>query len=141
MDAIVRAVTSGDELALFELASLFPTPTPCTLDVFRVILQSKLADSRSAVFVVELGTPFNRLVSGSTRDAFYAAGATAWVDEILVVPNARGAGLGARLMNAFETWAARRQCTHVAARNEERGPFYERLGYASRAEYFKKYLE
>ncbi len=80
-------------------------------------------------------------MSGSTRDAFYAAGATAWVDEILVVPDERGAGLGARLMNAFEAWAARQQCTHVALATRSAGPFYERLGYASRAEYFKKYLE
>jgi GNAT superfamily N-acetyltransferase len=151
MDVIVRAVTSDDELALFDLTSRFPTPTPCTLEVFRAILQSKLADSRSAIFVGELGTRLHRIdgahgslvgyVSGSTRDAFYAAGATAWVDEILVVPDERGAGLGARLMNAFEAWAARQRCTHVALATRSAGPFYERLGYASRAEYFKKYLE
>ena len=110
--------------------------------MFRAILQSKLADSRSAIFVAELGTRLSWwYVSGSTRDAFYAAGATAWVDEILVVPDERGAGLGARLMNAFEAWAARQQCTHVALATRSAGPFYERLGYASRAEYFKKYLE
>ena len=140
MDVTVRAVTSADELALFELTSLFPTPTPCTLDVFRAILRSKVADSRSAIFVAVLGTRLVGYVSGSTRDAFYAAGATAWVDEILVVPDARGAGLGARLMNEFEAWAAHQQCTQVALATRSAGPFYERLGYASRAEYFKKYL-
>ena len=141
MDVTVRGATPDDELALFELASLFPTPTPCTLDRFRAILQSKLADPRSAIIVAVLDTRFVGYVSGSTRDAFYAAGATAGVDEILVVPNERGAGIGARLMNAFEAWAARQQCTHVALATRSAGLFYERLGYASRAEYFKKYLE
>jgi GNAT superfamily N-acetyltransferase len=141
MDVTVRAVASGDELELFDLASLFPTPTPSTFDRFRAILQSKLADPRSAIIVAVSDSRLVGYVSGSTRDAFYAAGATAWVDEIFVVPNERGAGIGARLMNAFEAWAARQQCTQVALATRSAGPFYERLGYASRAEYFKKYLE
>jgi len=138
--ATVRAATPDDEAALFALTSAFPTPTPSTLEVFRTLLPLKLADRRSAVFVAEEAGRLIGYVSGSVRLAFYAAGATAWVDEIYVLPEHRGAGIGARLMEAFEDWAAGQDCNGVALATRAAAPFYERLGYTSRAAYLKKYF-
>ncbi len=53
----------------------------------------------------------------------------------------RKRGVGRQLMEAFEAWAASRECTLVSLATRAAGPFYERLGYAAGAEYFKKVLE
>lgn len=79
-------------------------------------------------------------VSGSVRTAFYAAGATAWVDEILVAPESRSCGVGRQLMSAFETWATRNDSVLVALATRGAAKFYEHLGYVSKAGYFKKYI-
>jgi GNAT superfamily N-acetyltransferase len=140
MRATVRAATPTDEAALFALTSAFPTPTPATLEVFRTLLPLKLADARSGVFVADAAGGLIGYVSGSIRLAFYAAGATAWVDEIYVLPEHRSAGVGAELMAAFEGWAADQDCNGVALATRAAAPFYERLGYTSRAAYLKKYF-
>ena len=43
-------------------------------------------------------------------------------------------------MEAFEEWASLHNCVLVGLATRGAAPFYERLGYASRAAYFKKYL-
>ena len=105
-----------------------------------MILDSKLNDPKSCVLVAEKDSALIGYVSGSMRLAFYAAGATAWVDEIFVVPESRSSGIGGELMNAFETWAATNSGVSIALATRGAAPFYEKRGYESRAGYFKKYL-
>ena len=136
----VRPAATSDGAELFALTSAFPTPTPSSIDVFRSLLPAKLADPRSAILVAEESDHLVGYVSGMARLAFYAGGATAWVDEIFVLPTHRGTGIGRGLMVAFEAWAHQQQCVSVALATRAAGPFYERLGYESRASYFKKYL-
>jgi GNAT superfamily N-acetyltransferase len=136
----VRAALDEDEPAVFSLAAQFPTPTPFKRERFGVLFRSKLSDPRSAVLVAVREGELVGYVSGCTHEAFYAAGATAWVDEILVLPALRGGGVGRLLMSAFENWADGCNCVLVALATRGAGSFYERLGYASKAGYFKKYL-
>jgi GNAT superfamily N-acetyltransferase len=140
VDATIRSALEGDERSLFALTSQFPTPTPCGLEVFRELLQSKLDDPASALLVAEHDGALIGYVSGRFHAAFYAAGVTAWVDEILVTSAFRGHGVGGQLMSAFEAWAAHNSCILVALATRGAAPFYEHLGYASKAGYFKKYL-
>ena len=105
-----------------------------------MLLESKLRDPRSCIIVAEQDGALIGYVSGSVRTAFYAAGATAWVDEILVVPESRSGGVGQQLMSAFETWAADNRSVLVALATRGAAKFYEKLGYESRSGYFKKYL-
>lgn len=79
-------------------------------------------------------------VAGYRHPTFYAAGETAWVDELLVDSNYRGRGVGQRLMAAFEQWASNHGCTLVGLATAGARGFYERLGYESKAGYYKKYL-
>jgi GNAT superfamily N-acetyltransferase len=58
----------------------------------------------------------------------------------MVATDHRGAGLGKQLMKAFEEWASLHKCVLVGLATRGAAPFYERLGYASKAAYFKKYL-
>jgi GNAT superfamily N-acetyltransferase len=141
MDATVRPAKHSDEAGLFALTVLFPTPTPAGLDAFRRALQVKLEDAASALLVAELNERLVGYVSGSCHVTFYAAGMTAWVDEILVAPDCRGKGVGKRLVSEFETWSTRQQCVLVALATRGAAGFYERLGYTSTAGYFKKYLD
>lgn len=140
MNVTVRAAAGDDEAALFRLVKQFPTPTPCSHETFRALLDTKLNDQRSCIIVAERDGALIGYVSGSVRDAFYAGGATAWVDEILVDAEARSCGVGRQLMSAFETWAARHHSVLVALATRGAATFYEHLGYASKAGYFKKYL-
>ncbi len=56
------------------------------------------------------------------------------------MPDLRSSGVGQQLMSAFETWAADNSSISVALATRGAANFYEKLGYESRAGYFKKYL-
>ena len=138
MGVTIRAATHTDEASLFALASVFPTPTPPGVEIFREILQVKLTDPRSAILVAESGGRLVGYLSGLCHVAFHSAGARAWVDEIFVVPEHRATGIGKQLMAGFETWAMGR--VRVGCAGDCGSCFvYERLGYSSKAGYFKKY--
>jgi GNAT superfamily N-acetyltransferase len=140
MHATVRPAEIADEERLFALVGAFPTPTPPNRAAFRAALRTKLADDAYAVFVCEGDGRLSGYVSGCRQATFYAAGFTAWVDEILVAEDVRRRGVGKHLMEAFERWAAANGCVLVGLATGGAAAFYERLGYASRAAYFKKYL-
>jgi GNAT superfamily N-acetyltransferase len=105
------------------------------------LFEATLQDPTACVIVAEQEGQLIGYVSGSARTAFYVGGTTAWVDEILVLPESRRQGVGKRLMEAFEAWAGCHGCRSVALATRSAGPFYEHLGYATTAGYFKKYLE
>jgi GNAT superfamily N-acetyltransferase len=140
VETIVRTADGEDRASLFSLTSQFPTPTPCPFESFSALLDSKLGDSSACILVAEHQGALIGYVSGSVRTAFYAAGATAWVEEILVRPEFRGRGVGAELMRAFESWAEAHGSRLVALATRGAVAFYERLGYATSAAYLKKYL-
>lgn len=136
----IRLGQLSDEARLFELARAFPTPTPPGIDVFAIVLRAKLADPSSHLSVAQHEGSLIGYVAGYSHTTFYAGGSTAWVDELLVDAAFRGRGIGRSLMDAFEAWAGSQSCKLVSLATRGAGPFYERLGYTSSAEYYKKYL-
>ncbi|HEX6993952.1 MAG TPA: GNAT family N-acetyltransferase [Gammaproteobacteria bacterium] len=100
----------------------------------------KLQDPCSYLLVAEDETGLASYVSGYCHAAFYAGGNTAWIDEIFVKEERRGEGIGRLLMAALETRAAEDGCTLVALATAGAAPFYSKIGYESKAGYFKKYL-
>lgn len=136
----VRPGTLSDATSLFELVRAFPTPTPPDADAFARALRAKLDDPSSYLGVAEREGTLVGYVAGYAHPTFYAGGNTAWVDELLVDDSFRGQGIGRALMDAFEAWAAGLGCTLVSLATRGAGPFYQRLGYTSKAEYYKKYL-
>ena len=137
----MRSARVEDRCSLFALTSQFPSPSACSRDVFDSVLDNKLVDRCACVLVSEHEGQLIGYLSGTARSAFYVGGTTAWVDEILVVPERRGVGVGRALMTAFEAWAIRERCRSVALATRGSAPFYERLGYTATASYFKKYLD
>ena len=72
---------------------------------------------------------------------FIANGPVGWVEEVLVRPEHRQAGIGRALMTAFEEWAAVRGCALVALATRRAAPFYRALGYEESAAYLRKVLK
>lgn len=136
----IRLATSADEAQLLELVRAFPTPTPISADTYSRMFWSKLADPYACIAVAVRDERLVGYLSGHRHSAFYAAGETAWVDEILVLDTERRSGVGRMLMAEFESWATEAGCTLTALATAGAADFYRALGYATKAGYFKKYL-
>jgi GNAT superfamily N-acetyltransferase len=136
----VRPVQPIDQETLFDLVRLFPTPTPPTHGAYSEAFRAKLLDSSSFLAVAEEGAALVGYVSGYCHATFYAGGKTAWIDELLVVSRCRQHGVGRLLMEAFEAWAEENSCKLVSLATAGASGFYERLGYGTKAGYYKKYL-
>jgi ribosomal protein S18 acetylase RimI-like enzyme len=79
-------------------------------------------------------------VSGYFHRAIYANGLVAYVDEIVVDTSYRSMQIGSILMAHFEQASKENNCIIVSLATFGAKGFYERLGYQSKAGYFKKYL-
>ncbi len=77
---------------------------------------------------------------GTSHWTFFANGPVAWVEEIMVEPTKRGAGVGRCLMERAETWAREIGAAYLALASRRAGPFYTALGYEDSAVFFKKTL-
>ena len=100
-----------------------------------------LADLSAALLIAEVDGRVVGYVAGFRHVTFYASGYVAWIDEIFVSPDVRERGIGRRLIESFEVWADQQDCKLVGLATGGAAPFYEKLGYASRAGYYKKYLQ
>jgi GNAT superfamily N-acetyltransferase len=136
----IRPAHANDETALLALVRLFPTPTPTGDVAYTTAFHAKLLDPASFLAVAEQASALVGYVSGYCHATFYAGGNTAWIDELLVLEALRRRGVGRALMSAFETWAEQHSCKLVSLATAGAGAFYERLGYTSKAGYYKKYL-
>lgn len=136
----IRPAEASDHNALFRLVSAFPTPTPPGAEAFAAAFQVAALDPSACVLVAEWNGALIGYLSGHTHHTFYAGGPTAWVDEVFVTESARGGGVGRRLMDAFEAWSNEKKCVLVSLATRGAAPFYEHLGYATQASYYKKYL-
>ena len=140
MQVTVRKATHADQQQLFDLARSFPTPTPPDFSAFSHAFESMLADLSAVLFVAELDGKIVGYLSGYRHVTFYANGYVAWVDEVFVSAQTRKMGIGKALMKSFEQWAVDLDCELVGLATGGAAAFYEKLGYASKAGYFKKYL-
>lgn len=76
----------------------------------------------------------------------FVEGRVAWIEGFVVDDNARGAGVGARLLDTAEEWARSKGCTTMRVQSnvirERAHAFYERHGYVKmKAQYaFRKPL-
>lgn len=118
----------------------FPTPTPSPAAELARIFLRKLHDSTSYMFVAENEAGLVGYVSGYRHAAFYAGGDTAWVDEVLVEETCRNRGIGGLLMAAFEQRVGADGCKLVSLSTAGAAAFYSKLGYQTKASYYKKYL-
>jgi GNAT superfamily N-acetyltransferase len=137
----IRRAKLADELELLALVVQFPTPTPASSEDFAQSFRIKLKDPDSFIAVAELDSKLIGYIAGDAHETFYAGGKTAWVDEILVVPEERRRGVGRALMSEFENWAESSRCRLVGLATKNAAEFYHDLGFQTSAGYFKRYLQ
>ena len=136
----VRRAVEGDEEGLFVLARDFATSFQVDRAGFAAAFAQVLAAPGMHLAVAESSGALVGYVLGTSHPAFYASGPVAWVEEIMVREDFRRQGLGRRLMEAFEGWAAGRECRLVALATRRAAGFYQGIGYAESATYFRKVL-
>ena len=140
MEAIIRTATRKDEREMFTLARAAPTLITLDFTAFRRSFESVLADLSTVLLVAEVGNDVVGYLLGHRHTAFYAAGYIASVDDLFVSSRVRHGGIGKQLMDQFEMWADQRGCLFVGLATSHASDFYERLGFTSKAGYYKKYL-
>lgn len=137
----VRQARSADVDSFTALARLFPAPTVPDENYIRTRFLTAISDPKAYIAVaVDPDGAIAGYLSGYRHFAFYAGGETAWCDEVLVREDRRGRGAGRQLMRGFELWATENRCVLVSLATAGAKEFYQALGYAEKAAYFKKYL-
>lgn len=136
----IRVARKEDAAGLLSLARQFPSPTELDENAFYKIWNEKINDSNSYIGVAESEKKITGYISGYLHLAFYANGATFWVDEIFVIENLRKNGIGRSLMESVIPWIEDRDCKLIALATNGVKEFYRELGFQDSAKYFKKYL-
>ena len=136
----IRVARKEDAAELLSLATQFPSPTGLDESAFYKIWEEKFNDSSSYIGIAESGNKITGYISGHLHLAFYANGATFWVDEIFVIKEERKSGTGRSLMESVIPWIGDRECKLIALATNGAKEFYRELGFQDSAKYFKKYL-
>jgi GNAT superfamily N-acetyltransferase len=138
-----RPALAADEDAVWPLARDLATSFAPEREAFGRSYRAILADPHAAVLVavdaVEGAT--GRVVGYAhvlTHPAFHANGDIAWIEEVAVDADHRGAGYGRVLMEAAERWARAAGASYVALATRRAAEFYRALDYEESAVYFKK---
>ncbi len=136
----IRAAEPRDEKALLALAKDFATSFAVEAEAFSRAFSELLTAPDACLIVAEMNRQVVGYLLGFDHATLYANGRVAWVEEIAVHVDARRCGLGTLLMRRFEGWAAGRNCKLVALATRRASDFYEALGYAASATYYRKLL-
>lgn len=136
----IRAVRHTDAEAVFALAQPFATSFVVEEPAFQRSFAALLASPQAYLAVADTGQQLVGYVLGFDHDTLFANGRVAWVEELMVSATCRRQGIGRRLMQAFEAWAAARGCKLIALATRRAAAFYRAIGYEEAAVYFRKLL-
>ena len=136
----IKEAINEDFESVLALAKKFPSPTELDEDHFKIAWIEKINDPNSYVGVALEKKSIVGYISGYLHSAFYANGSTFLVDEIFVVEDKRGSGVGRHLMESITHWTGERNCKLIALATNGAKDFYSALGFQDSARYFKKYL-
>ena len=134
----IRPAEIRDGADVFQLVQAFATSFAVEQAAFDLAFAELLTDPNAFIAVAETDGKIAGYILGFEHLTFFANGSVAWVEEITVGEPYRRFGVGRRLMEAFETWAAERNVKMVALATRRAAGFYEALGYEESAAYFRK---
>src|SRR5436305_5105134 len=132
--------TAADADAVCDLAGQLAQSFPLSPARFHDSYAAVLSTDDACLLVAADSDGVVGYLLGFSHRTFYANGPVAWVEEILVRPQARGRGVGRALMEALERWATQRDCGLCALATRRAAPFYLALGYEESATYLRKVL-
>lgn len=136
----IREATASDLDALWPLVRDFATsftPERATFDASFPALQ---ADATMFLRVAESDEALVGYLVATSHVTLFANGHVCWVEELMVSPQHRRAGVGAALMDAAERWAEERGAAYVSLATRRAADFYLARGYEESAVFFKKPL-
>ncbi len=136
----IRYGTTDDAEAVCDLAGQLAQSFPFSQARFHDNYAALLSSDDACLLVAADTDGVLGYLLGFSHRTFYANGPVAWVEEILVRPQARGRGIGRALMQALERWATQRNCVLSALATRGAAPFYLALGYEESATYLRKVL-
>lgn len=136
----IREALEEDRDRLFELSQQFATSFTVERPAFEASFSELLRSQESKLLVADTSGKVVGYCLAFDHPAFFANGRVTWVEEIMVSPETRLAGVGRQLMAAIENWAASRNSRMVALATRRAANFYEALGYSESATYFRKVL-
>ncbi|MHB1613973.1 MAG: GNAT family N-acetyltransferase [Actinomycetes bacterium] len=137
-EASIRDATISDRDAVWLLVRDFAmssTPDRATFDESFTALH---AEPNMLLCVAESGEVVIGYLVATSHLTLFANGPVCWIEEVMVSPEHRRAGVGAALMNAAERWAETLGAAYVSLATRRAGDFYRALGYEDSAVFFKK---
>ncbi|MDE7478371.1 MAG: GNAT family N-acetyltransferase [Lachnospiraceae bacterium] len=137
---MVRKATIQDADSIFELVKDFATSFKPQKDLFLQSFKNMLSDKKVFIFVAYSGDKIVGYSLGFIHATFFANGNVAWLEEIMVAPQFRRAGIGAELVKAFEQKAIDNDCKLIALATRRAADFYLAIGYEESAAYLRKLL-
>lgn len=137
---VIRCAGADDVEAVLPLAQAFVDSFALRPEQFRRSFQSLVVNDSANLLVAGSGGAIIGYSLGFVHDTFYANGPVAWLEEIMVEPEYRRSGVGALLMHKFEEWAAARGAVLSALATRRASRFYEAIGYAESATYYRRLL-
>jgi GNAT superfamily N-acetyltransferase len=137
----IRQADFGDADDVARLAAALAMSFEFSAARFRENYPALLAADGACLLLAVSGQESVGYLLGFRHLTFYANGPVGWVEEIVVLDQDRGQGIGRVLMDAFEQWAAAQGCALVALATRRAGPFYRALGYEESATYYRKVLD
>ncbi|MDT0164520.1 GNAT family N-acetyltransferase [Actinotalea sp. AC32] len=135
---MIRSARLDDAGAVRAMSSALARRGPVPRDAFDAHLAAAVADPRSVLLVDDRGE--DGLVGyalGVVAPMFVYDG-LAFLQELYVVPERRGTGIGRALVAAFEDAARARGGGVVALATSRANAFYERLGFEGGVEYYRR---
>ena len=137
---MIRPTALADERAVFELACAFAASFEVTRDRFGRNFAELLGGAGGFLHAAEVRGVLVGYVLAFQHPTFFADGPVVWVEEIMVAPDQRRAGVGRSLMDAVEAWAQLGGAKQIALATRRAAAFYSALGYEESAVYFRKVL-
>ena len=136
----VRRALPEDEEAVFALARDMATSFQVERPAFAQTFAHSLAAESICLMVAETSEGLIGYVLGMSHATFYANGNVAYVEEIMVKSEFRRKGVGKSLMEGFEAWAVSKESRLIALATRRAFNFYQAIGYAASATYFRKVI-
>jgi len=136
----IREATPDDMARLLPLVQDFVASFELEPEAYRSTFQRLLQNESALLLVAESEGRLVAYILGFVHDTFYANGPVGWVEEIMVQSEYRRTGLGGHLMESFELWCKSKGAVLSALATRRASNFYEAIGYAESATYYRRLL-
>ena len=136
----VRVAVQPDAAAVWPLAAALATSYVPTRAVFERTFTATLADPDAAVLVAEVDRRVVGYLLAFVHPTFFADAPVGWIEELMVDPDHRRSGIGARLVAEAEGWAGGRGAAYLALATRRAADFYTATGYEQSATFYLKLL-